>query len=143
MIENYKTERDRHPRDFSTDHSASNSATSSRIKLSKLQLPTFTGSYTNCMSFFDLFKTSIDFNSHLSNSEKLNYLTTCVKGEAASLTSSISITDENYNIALRLLKDRYENKRSIIQAHLQAVWSQPVLNIGSALRLRKSFGDYQ
>ena len=60
-----------------------------------------------------------------------------MKGEAARLISSISITDANYNIALTLLKDRYENKRSIIQAHLQAIWSQLVLKTESALVLRK------
>ena len=106
------------------------------MKLPKLLLPTFTGSYTDWMSFFHLFKASVDSSSHLSHSEKLNYLKACVKGEAARLFSSISITDANYNIALTLLKDRYENKRSIIQAHLQAIWSQPVLKNESALGLR-------
>ena len=60
-----------------------------------------------------------------------------MKGEAARIISSISITDANYNIALTLLKVRYENKRSIIQAHLQAIWTQPVLKTESALGLRK------
>ena len=36
-----------------------------------------------------------------------------------------------------LLEDRYENKRRIIQAHLQAIWSQPVLKTEPALGLRK------
>ena len=50
LIENYK-KRDRPPHEFSTDPSSSNSATSSRMKLPKLQLPAFTGSYTDWMSF--------------------------------------------------------------------------------------------
>ena len=45
LIENYKKERDRPLREFSTDSSPSSSATSSRLKLPKLQLPTLTGSY--------------------------------------------------------------------------------------------------
>ena len=45
-----------------------------------------------------------------------------LQAEAATLNSSTSKSDTNYNIALTLLKDRYENKRSIIQAHLQAIW---------------------
>ena len=61
----------------------------------------------------------------------------CVKGEAARLTSSISITYANHNIALTLLKDRYENKKSFIQAHLQAIWLQLFLKTESALGLRK------
>ena len=137
LIENYKNECDRLPRGFSTVSSPSSSATSSRMKLRELQLPAFTGSYTDWMSFFDLFKASVDSNTHLSNSEKLNYLNACVNGEAARLISSISITDANYNIPFALLKDRYENERSIIQAHLQAIWSQPVLKTESAFGLRK------
>ena len=59
----------------------------------------------------------------------------CAKGEEARLTSSISITYANYNIALTLLKDRYENKRSIIQAHLQAIWSHLFLKTEAAIVL--------
>ena len=61
----------------------------------------------------------------------------CVKAEAVRLISSTLITDSNYNNALTLLKDRYENKRSIVQAHLQAIWSQPVLKTETSLGLKK------
>ena len=60
-----------------------------------------------------------------------------MKREAARLFSSISITDANYNIALTLLQDRYENKRTILQALLQAIWSQPVLKTELALEFIK------
>ena len=60
LIENYKKEQDRPPLEFPTDTSPSSSATSSRLKLLKLQLPTFTRSYTDWMGFFDLFKASVD-----------------------------------------------------------------------------------
>ena len=101
-MENYKKERDKPPREISADHSSSNSASSSRMKLLKLQLPTFTRSYTDCLSFFDKFKASVDSNSHVSNSEKLNYLKGCAKGETARLISSITRTDAIYKNALRL-----------------------------------------
>ena len=56
-IENYKKERDRSPRAFSQTRafsttSSSNCATSSRKRLPELQLPKFTGSYTDWMSFY-------------------------------------------------------------------------------------------
>ena len=73
--------------------------TTSKLRLPKLELPTFTGCYTDWMSFIDLFKASIDSNSQLTNSEKLNYLRACVKGDAAKLINSITITDTNYTIA--------------------------------------------
>ena len=89
------------------------------------------------MSFADLFKASVDSNNQLSNSEKLNYLKACAKGEAAKLISSVTITDYNYEIAWELLHERYENKRSIVQAHLQAIWSQCSLKSESSTGLRK------
>ena len=109
----------------------------SKLKLPKLELPTFTGSYTDWMSFIDLFRASVNSNSQLTNSEKLNYLRACLKGDAAKLISSITITDANYTIARQLLQERYENKRSIVQAHLQIIWSQPSMKMESSTGLRK------
>ena len=117
--------------------SSSATSTANTMKLPKLQLPTFTGAYTDWMSFIDLFTASVDSNSQLSDSEKLNYLRACLKGDAARLISSMTIIDSNYSIALRLLRERYENKRCIVQAHLKAIWSQPVMKGESGIGLRK------
>ena len=92
------------------------SRNSSKLKLPKLQLLSFTGSYTDWMSFADLFRASVDSNNHLSNSEKSNYLKACVKGEAVKLISSVTITDYNYEIAWELVHERYENNKSIVQS---------------------------
>ena len=62
---------------------------------------------------------------------------TWVKGEAAKLNSSVTITDYNYEIAWELLHEHYENKRSIVQAYLQAIWSQGSLKSESSTCLRK------
>ena len=80
--------------------------TTSKMKLPKLQLPSFTGSYTEWTSIVDLFRASVDSNMQLTKSEKLNYLRACLKGDAAKLTSSLMITDAIYEIALTLLRER-------------------------------------
>ena len=137
LIDTYKRQSEatvNSPRTSTNDGSQN----SSKLKLPKLQLPSFTGSYTDWMSFADLFKASVDSNNQLSNSEKLNYLKACVKGEAAKLISSVTITDYNYEIAWELLHERYENKRSIVQAHLQAIWSQCSLKSQSTGILNRS-----
>ena len=134
LIDNYKRQSGatvNSPRTSTNDGNQN----SSKLKLPKL--PSFTGSYTDWMSFAVLFKASVDSNSQLSNSEKLNYLKACVKGEAAKLISSVTITEYNYEIAWELLRERYENKRSIVQAHLQAIWSQCSLKSESSNGLRK------
>ena len=89
------------------------------------------------MSFFDLFNAAVNSNTQLSDSEKLNYLRACLKGDAAKLICSVLKTDANYAIALGLLTDRYANKRSIVQAHLQSTWSQSSMKVESASGLRK------
>ena len=73
------------------------------MRLPKLQLPSFTGMYTEWTSFIDLFKASVDDNNQLSDSEKLNYLKVCLVGDAAKLIASVTITDANYGIAMKLL----------------------------------------
>ena len=117
--------------------SEAHTSSTSKLRLPKLQLPSFTGLYTEWMSFIDLFRASVDNNSQLSASEKLNYLKVCLVGDAAKLISSVTITDSNYPIAMQLLQERYENKRCIVQAHLKAIWTQPCLKNESASGLRK------
>ena len=116
---------------------SSSGSSISKLKLPKLNLPTFSGSYTDWMSFIDLFRAAVDSNDQLTRSEKLNYLRACLKGDAAKLICSVSITDANYDIAMKLLEDRYANKRSIVQAHLQAIWTQSSMKVESASSLRK------
>ena len=82
----------------------------------------------------------MDSNQSLTKSERLNYLKACVKGDAAKLISSITITDANYAIAIDLLKQRYENNRSIVQAHVQTVWKQSAMKVESASGLCKLLG---
>ena len=130
LIANYK-------KNMAATPSSSLSASVSKMRLPKLQLPSFTGLYTEWMSFFDLFRASVDGNNQLSDSEKLNYLKICLVGDAAKLTASVTITDANYSIAMKLFHERYENKRCIIQAHLKAIWTQPSIRSDSAVGLRK------
>ena len=114
----------------------------SKLKLPKLELPTFADFYTNSMSFIDLFKASVDSNSQLTNSVKLKYLRVCVKGDAAKIFSSITITDTNFIIAMKLLQKRFENKCTIVQAPLQSLGSQPSMKWSRHLTCGRS-GNYK
>ena len=117
LIANYK-------KDLATTPSSSNSGSTSKRRLPKFQLPSFTGLYTEWTSFNDLFKASVDGSNQLSDSEKLNYSKVCLVGDAAKLIASIAITDAYYGIAMKILHERYENKRCIVQAYLKAIWTQ-------------------
>ena len=65
--------------------SSSNSGSTSKMRRPKVQIPSFTGLYTEWTSLIDLFKASVDGNNQLSDSGKLNYLKVCLVGDAAKL----------------------------------------------------------
>ena len=95
------------------------------LKLPKISLPTFSGNYTDWMSFIDLFQGSVNSNSKLSNSQKLHYLKASLKGHAAKLLSSVTISDSNYEVAREILKNRYSNPRLISRAQVKSIVNIP------------------
>ena len=63
------------------------------------------------------FKAVIHSSASLSNIDKFNYLRCYVTGDTLNTIEGLSLTDENYIMALELLEDRYGNKQVIITAH--------------------------
>ena len=82
-----------------TASTSSSLPTTGRMRLPKLQMPTFTGAFTDWVSFSDLFQAAVGSSSLLSDSERLNYLKAYIKGDVAKIISSLRITDANYPIA--------------------------------------------
>ena len=109
---------------------------SSHLKLPKLDLPKFDGNYQNWTPFFDLFNGSVDSNDGLPEIQKLHYLKSSLKVEPAKLLSHLPITSANYEVAVKLLKEIYENKRLISRAHIDAILNFKPLNQGSAEGIR-------
>lgn len=116
---------------------------SSAVKLPPLDLPFFDGKYDQWTSFFDTFSALIHSNNNLTNVQKFYYLQSCLKGEAAQAISSIAVTDLNYEIAFKLIKDRFENKRLIIQSHLKSLFDMPVVTKNNHNELRKCIDTIQ
>ena len=106
-------------------------------KLPKLTLSSFSGEYTHWVSFWDQFTTLVDRKVDMTNVEKLSYLKLSLKGDAAQIVSSLLVTDTNYDIAKRKLEGRYNNKRSILKAHLAAIHALPAIKRESSVELRK------
>ncbi|KAJ8940648.1 hypothetical protein NQ318_012731 [Aromia moschata] len=88
-------------------------------------------------SFHDAFEALVNRDKSLSNTQKFMYLNSRLEGEAASITESLIVTDDNYVIAWDLLRNRYENKRAILNAHINALLDLPVIVKESHLGLRK------
>lgn len=85
---------------------------------------------------FITFDRLIHSNVVLSKIQKFYYLQSCLKGEAAHVISNVEISDDNYAVAWSLLKNRYENKKVMINTHVKALFELPVLKIESHVQLR-------
>lgn len=107
------------------------------IRLPKLDLPKFTGKYDEWVSFHDVFHSVIHSNYSLSDVHKLQYLKAARSDEAHKVISSLEISDSNYAVAWNLLKQRYDNKRVIVQSHLKTIVELPSMNKENALELRQ------
>lgn len=96
------------------NRSASNAASNNQFSLPKLTLPQFSGSVSEWKGFISLFDRMIHNNVDVDNGLKIEYLKSCLKGDAFKIISHIDPTSENYLVCYDLLRKRYENKRLIM-----------------------------
>lgn len=106
------------------------------IKLPTLNLPTFDGSYENWLLFCDTFEAIINQNQKLSNVRKFQYLQASLQGDALNVIRSLEISNDTYEIAWKLLKKRYHNKKLMISTHIKAIFSIPDVTKESYVSLR-------
>lgn len=117
--------------------------TNSLLKLPNIDLPIFDGEYDKWVTFRDTFEAIIDSNTNLTKIQKFHYLQSAIKGSAAQCFQSLSLSNENYDAAWRLLKSRFENKRLIVHHHIQALFDLPTISKESCVNLRKLIDDVQ
>lgn len=128
-----------------TESSASRSNTSSgdnsfqtqlqaQVRLPKISVPSFSGNYDDWPTFQDMFTSMIHSNSSINKVDKLNYLKSCLHGEAEGLLRNIKVTETNYDLAWETLKQRYCNKRLIVNTVLKRFVLQRKLSVQSATR---------
>jgi hypothetical protein len=101
------------------------STTSTEVKLPTINLPHFNGEYTEWTVFYDSFLSLIHENAKLENIQKLHYLRSCLGDEPRRIIESLSVSADSYNTAWQLLKERYQNKRLIVQHHINALFNLP------------------
>ena len=99
-------------------------------------IPVFTGKYEEWSTFYDLFNNVVHSQVHLSKVEKFQYLKTRIRGEPFRLIRNLSTTEDNYDAAWRLLKNRYDNKRLLTYKLLDQIVNFPKMNFESAIKLK-------
>ena len=109
----------------------------SQVRVPKLDLPSFNGSSDDWNSFQNLFTSAIIKNTNLTDSQRLQYLSTCLTGEALQVIKGFSISDANFVIAWDLLKVRYDNKRDLIFGLIKRFLHQMSVTKESPKNIRK------
>jgi len=93
------------------------------VRLSKLNLPTFSGQYDE-FSFFNTFKSLIHDN-HSIDIQRLQYLRASLTGNIKNLVGLLEVSALNYRVTWNLLKERYHNKRVIAKNYIKAILELP------------------
>ncbi|XP_072403265.1 uncharacterized protein [Diabrotica undecimpunctata] len=109
------------------DSTSSSESNFSNIRLPQLSLPSFDGSFDQWLFFRDSFTSIRHENSSMSKVQKFHYLRLSLQGKAADKVKSLQLCDANYDIAWKLLKDRFEDKQFLIKNHIKALFDLPTL----------------
>lgn len=96
------------------------------VKLPPIELPIFSGqNYSDWLPFFETFQALVHNHSKLSKIQKFYYLQSSLKQDAKDIISSLEVTEDNYEVALNLLRERYDNQRLIINNHVKNIFNLP------------------
>ena len=76
-------------------------------------MPEFNGDISEWPAFWDKFNGLIHARKDIPKINKFSYLLGQLKTTALLLVSQLAVTEDNYDIAIKLLKDNYEDKDQI------------------------------
>lgn len=107
------------------------------VKLPVIQLPKFSGSYENWLEFHDTFLSLIHSNDEIDEINKFHYLRSSLEGSAAVVVKSVEFCSKNYQTAWKLLCDRFDNKRLLLQNHVSAIFNIETITKESSFALKR------
>lgn len=113
-----------------------NTMDENRIELEAVKIPRFYGAEDEWTSFSTLFKTLILDKGIYNKIEKLQYLKTLVRGEAARVISYLEPKEENLEKAWTLLVERFDDKRALKDKQLEKLFDLEPVYEESAEKLR-------
>lgn len=90
----------------------------SHVTLPKLTIENVDGKYESWQEFWEQFEVTVHKNVQLSNIEKLNYINNFFKGLTLKGIQGLALTQNNYDVAIRLLKDRFVKNKIEVRSHI-------------------------
>ncbi|XP_055615124.1 uncharacterized protein LOC129761430 [Toxorhynchites rutilus septentrionalis] len=100
-------------------------------------LPTFDGTYKAWYSFKSMFQNVMARYATETPAIKLYQLRNALVGKAAGVIDQDIINNGDYEAAWAILTDRFEDKRLIIDKHIEAIFSLPKLAKDNSIELRQ------
>lgn len=70
----------------------------------------------------------------MSNVKKFSYLLTYLEGTAARAISGFTLNEENYTLAVEILKERFGRKDVLVLAHINKITNLPIVERSSDLQ---------
>ncbi|XP_036345776.1 uncharacterized protein LOC118755027, partial [Rhagoletis pomonella] len=108
-----------------------------KSRLPELKVPQFSGAYIEWPNFFAMFSSVIRKDLELSKVEKLQHLRASLQGAALETIWSLEPVEENYDKAIYLLKNRFDSKLLVFQAHIKAIFGLNTVDKSSGSGLRE------
>ena len=94
-------------------------------RLPEVKLAIFKGNFGEWETFWSSFRTNVDVRNDIKGSTKFIYLAQSLEGEPKEMISGLAITDDNYNLAIRIHRDRYDNASKQTNVLLQRFHTLP------------------
>lgn len=106
------------------------------VKLPQISIPTFSGDRLRWTTFFDTFSSLVDENTSIPNISKMHYLRDSLSGPAFRTIAHIPISDANYTIAWTLLREKYHDKRAIVNDCIKTFLFQGQMSVQNSEDIR-------
>jgi len=110
------------------------------VKLPKLDMVSYGGDKLKWTEFWDSFENVIHQNRSLTNVEKFTYLKSKVYGDARQAIAGLSLTNDNYDCAIQILRDRFGDIQQVIDLHYSKLMSLP--NANNSVQSLRHFLDH-
>ncbi|XP_076660440.1 uncharacterized protein LOC143363793 [Halictus rubicundus] len=111
--------------------------------LPPMKLPTFSGDLYEWESFKDQFCSLVHHSTRIANVRKMQYLKSCLTGDAANMLDLTPITDANYEGAWSALERRFGNQRILSAAHMRRLITRPALPKMQPNEIKRLVDDFR
>lgn len=126
----------------SIQNSFTNSTVSvQKVRLAPISLPKFDDDIQEWESYFDCFKAMIHNEDSYPPSQKFSCLRSALTGAALNIINAVPMTENNYAVAIKRLKQRYENRSMVIQSHIRGILDCPKVDSALSSELQVLHSD--